>query len=107
VAARVVVHDYWRPYFKLEHVWHALCNAHHLRELNARIEDKEPWARHMKWLLLFGWKLKEHQGEKGETGIPFEKFCSFTGVSHLIHVFPAEAGIVSLKSFNIDSERLM
>ena len=73
----VVVHDYWRPYFKLENVRHALCNAHHLRELNARIEDKEPWARHMKRLLLFALKLKEHHGK---SGVPFEKICSFVQI---------------------------
>jgi len=77
----VVVHDYWRPYFKLENVWHALCNAHHLRELNARIEDKEPWARHMKRLLLFGRKLKEHHEE---AGVPFEKICSFVQIYNRI-----------------------
>lgn len=77
----VVVHDYWRPYFKLENVWHALCNAHHLRELNARIEDKESWARHMKRLLLFGWKLKEHHGK---AGVPFEKICSFVQIYNRI-----------------------
>ena len=41
----VVVHDHWKPYFQMPNVEHALCNAHHLRELKAFIEiDKEPWA---------------------------------------------------------------
>ncbi len=48
----IVVHDHWRPYFKLPGVLHALCNAHHLRELQALIEiDHEDWARKMRNLL--------------------------------------------------------
>jgi transposase len=44
----IVVHDFWRPYFTMEGVTHALCNAHHLRELKALIEiEQEPWARAM------------------------------------------------------------
>jgi transposase len=41
----IIVHDFWRPYLTLEGVTHALCNAHHLRELKALIDiEKEPWA---------------------------------------------------------------
>ena len=48
----VVVHDHWKPYYTLTGVVHALCNAHHLRELQALIEiEKEDWARQM-WRLL-------------------------------------------------------
>jgi transposase len=44
----IVVHDFWRPYFTLDGVTHALCNAHHLRELKALSEsESEPWARAM------------------------------------------------------------
>jgi len=49
----LVVHDHWAPYFKMEGVQHALCNAHHLRELQALIViEKEPWATDMKTFLL-------------------------------------------------------
>jgi transposase len=48
----IVVHDHWKPYYTMTGVLHALCNAHHLRELKALIEiDKEGWARKMQALL--------------------------------------------------------
>ena len=49
----VIVHDHFKPYYTLSDVEHALCNAHHLRELKALIEiEKEPWAKKMFRLLL-------------------------------------------------------
>jgi transposase len=48
----VVVHDHWKPYYTMKGVLHALCNAHHLRELKALVEiEKEDWARRMQRLL--------------------------------------------------------
>ena len=48
----IVVHDHWKPYYTLKGVLHALCNAHHLRELQALVEiEKEEWARKMQRLL--------------------------------------------------------
>src|SRR5271157_6105164 len=48
----IVVHDHWKPYYTMTGVVHALCNAHHLRELKALIEiEKEDWARKMQRLL--------------------------------------------------------
>jgi transposase len=48
----IVVHDHWKPYYTLKGVLHALCNAHHLRELKALIEiEREDWARRMQILL--------------------------------------------------------
>jgi len=48
----IVVHDHWKPYYTLIGVLHALCNAHHLRELKALVEiEKEDWARRMQRLL--------------------------------------------------------
>lgn len=49
----IIVHDHFKPYYTLPDVEHALCNAHHLRELKALIEiEKEPWAKKMFRLLL-------------------------------------------------------
>jgi transposase len=48
----IVVHDHWKPYYTMVGVLHALCNAHHLRELKALVEiEKEDWARQMQRLL--------------------------------------------------------
>ena len=46
------MHDHWKPYYNMTGVLHALCNAHHLRELKALVEiEKEDWARKMQCLL--------------------------------------------------------
>jgi transposase len=48
----IVVHDHWKPYYTMTGVLHALCNAHHLRELKALVEiEKEDWASKMQRLL--------------------------------------------------------
>lgn len=53
LAGGVIVHDGFKSYGALERASHALCNAHHLRELKALIEfDQEPWAAPMRDLLL-------------------------------------------------------
>lgn len=41
----ILVHDHWKPYFKLV-CQHALCNAHHLRELAfAHEQEGQAWAK--------------------------------------------------------------
>lgn len=48
----ILVHDHWMPYFNLK-CQHALCNAHHLRELTyAHEQENQPWAEAMRTLLL-------------------------------------------------------
>jgi transposase len=47
----VLCHDHWKPYFNFSCL-HALCNAHHLRELERAWEqDKQSWAKKMQDLL--------------------------------------------------------
>ena len=47
----VLCHDHWKPYYRYE-CRHALCNAHHLRELQRAWEqDKQAWAKRMQRLL--------------------------------------------------------
>lgn len=47
----IICHDHWKPYFRYGGL-HALCNAHHLRELERAVEqDNQKWAEHMIVLL--------------------------------------------------------
>jgi transposase len=48
----VAVHDNWAPYRNFEDVLHALCGAHHLRELICAEEQGQAWAVAMGCLLL-------------------------------------------------------
>jgi len=51
----IAVHDGWPQYRPYTEVTHALCNAHHLRELMGVIEqhtdNRQSWAKHMDALL--------------------------------------------------------
>lgn len=47
----IVCHDHWKSYYKYDCI-HALCNAHHLRELERSWDqDKHQWAMKMSDLL--------------------------------------------------------
>ncbi|HMB16953.1 MAG TPA: IS66 family transposase [Pelovirga sp.] len=49
--AGILCHDHWKPYYQYG-TSHALCNAHHLRELERAWEqDKQQWAQKMALLL--------------------------------------------------------
>jgi transposase len=48
----VLCHDHWKPYYQYTKCQHALCNAHHLRELERAWEqDGMQWAKDMQNLL--------------------------------------------------------
>jgi transposase len=66
----VIVHDHFKPYFTLKDVAHALCNAHHLRELKALIDiEKEPWATKMSRLLVTAARAVRGAMEKGQSAV--------------------------------------
>jgi transposase len=48
----VLCHDHWKPYYCYTDCLHALCNAHHLRELTyAWEQDGQAWAKQLKAFL--------------------------------------------------------
>jgi len=58
----ISVHDHWKPYLRFD-CEHALCNAHHLRELERAWEqDGQRWAKNMRRLLL---KIKDAVDKNG------------------------------------------
>jgi transposase len=70
----VVVHDGFKPYRNLDGAgWppaHALCNAHHLRELKALVEfDNELWAAKMRDCLRDACQAVGEARAKGETAL--------------------------------------
>lgn len=48
----ILCHDHWKSYYNYKNCTHALCNAHHIRELQAAIDiDKYIWAKKMQDLV--------------------------------------------------------
>jgi transposase len=49
----VLCHDHWKPYYRYTDCQHALCNSHHLRELQRVVEqDDQQWAQQLQDLLI-------------------------------------------------------
>jgi transposase len=84
----IIVHDHFKPYYTLQDVAHALCNAHHLRELKALIDiEKEPWAKRLFRVLLKALRAVKRAVEKGDDVL----------VTHVLHrIERLYDGIVSL-----------
>ena len=60
----IMVHDHWKSYYHYKECKHALCNSHHLRELQAVIDvDKHVWAQKMQDLLC---EINEKVKESGD-----------------------------------------
>lgn len=60
------IHDCWKSYFDFSLCYHALCNAHIIRELQNLIDQNTLWATEMKQLLFDLYKLSE----KGTINVP-------------------------------------
>lgn len=76
----VAMHDCWSPYWKYDHVGHAVCNAHLLRELTG-IEENEPkhkWAIEFKTLLRTMKKAKEKAIESGKSELSYYYLHKFS-----------------------------
>ncbi len=68
-------HDHWKPYYKYDDCTHALCNAHHLRELERAYEqDDQSWARNMSNLLN---EINNFMIESNLDVLPEEKIKSY------------------------------
>lgn len=66
----VLVHDGWGAYRIYENVAHALCNAHHLRELDAVAEAAgQSWATDMAALLAQTWHRVLEAKELGRSAL--------------------------------------
>jgi transposase len=73
----VVVHDGWSPYRKYTAVRHALCNAHHLRELDAVAEVQgQGWANDMMALLADTWHRVLERKELGASSFSASELVS-------------------------------
>jgi transposase len=68
-----LVHDAWATYFKYQRLLHALCNAHHLRDLTAIVEnDQQQWAALMIACLLSAKQLVAEAHQSGAMELPTE-----------------------------------
>lgn len=66
-----LVHDAWATYFIYKSLAHALCNAHHLRDLTAIVEnDQQQWAALMISFLLAAKQQVDTARDEGRTALP-------------------------------------
>jgi transposase len=75
IKPQIALHDGWMPYFKgcYSGVEHALCNAHHLRELDGWAEhdpSRHTWAAGLADLLREGNTLVTQAKINNEEGLP-------------------------------------
>lgn len=72
------VHDGWASYFQFENCAHALCNAHHLRELQFVVERYEQtWAQDM-FALLLDIKKEVDAAPPEWTALPPDRLAHYT-----------------------------
>ena len=76
----IAVHDGWTPYRKYEDATHALCNGHHLRELQGVAEEGgegQCWAQQMAALLCEADEAVDRAKEAGASGFPAAELLAF------------------------------
>lgn len=73
------VHDHWKSYFTFDNCQHALCNAHHLRELQFVVDQyAQPWAEDMGQLLL-DIKAEVEAAPQDHLSLPSQRLAFFEG----------------------------
>lgn len=74
----IVVHDFWKSYFKYDKATHGICNAHLLRELIYADEQlKQSWAKPLHDLLLEMLHQQKVLKEQGADCFPEEVLRRF------------------------------
>ena len=78
------LHDHWQSYFRYQ-CGHALCNAHHLRELTFIEEQyRQPWASELKELLLTVNAAVDHAQQQGRRRLYGPQRRRFAAAYHRI-----------------------
>jgi transposase len=75
-----LIHDCWKPYFKLTTAGHGLCNAHILRELQSVVENcNRVWAKQMQDFLvqLNKTPFKQRLENRTKLGAEYDRICDF------------------------------
>ncbi len=69
-----LVHDAWATYFIYQLIIHVSCNAHHLRDLTAIVEnDQQQWAALMITFLLAAKQQVDEAQHEGQTELPTDQ----------------------------------
>jgi transposase len=72
----VAIHDGWQPYRRYSDIAHGLCNAHHLRELQAAAEAGHDWAADLAEVLRYAHRNVVAAKAAGQTRLPDEILAS-------------------------------
>lgn len=90
----VAVHDGWVPYRRYTDIAHGLCNAHHLRELQAAVEAGHDWAADLADVLRYAHRHVDAARARGDTTLPPEVAASVAARyrGHLAQAADATAG---------------
>ncbi len=71
-----LVHDHLKAYFRYVEIQHALCNAHHLRELQSFEEEGQHWAKTMRQFLKEACHLVNEAHRENKTALSEEVYQS-------------------------------